>query len=253
VRGHVCQRLFYLLNDDYVDDRVPAEIALPDPDPEAALAGAPSPQVSLHALAGVRTENALVLHITIKGQQLVTLLDSGSTTNFINAELCAHLQLATDPHPALQVLVANGDGVTCQGVTHNMPILINTEAFSISYFGITLGSLDLILSYDFLRALGPILWDFEHHCMSFIRGGQRVTWQGVGALGGATPAVRATLTPAAQPLLDRLLEQFGIIFEEPRGLPPTCPYDHRIHLLPGMAPVAVRPYRYPHLQKDELE
>ena len=30
-------------------------------------------------------------------------------------------------------------------------------------------------------------------------------------------------------------------------------YDHRIHLLPGTVPVAVRPYRYPQLQKDELE
>jgi hypothetical protein len=158
VRGHVCQRLFYLLNDDYVDDVVPAEVTaaavfqtsvvtLPDPDPEAALSGAPSPQVSLHALVGVRTENAMVLHITVKGQQLVALLDSGSTTNFINAKLCARLQLATDPPPALRVLVANGDGVPCQGVTHNVPISINTEAFSISCFVITLGSFDLILGY----------------------------------------------------------------------------------------------------------
>ena len=30
-------------------------------------------------------------------------------------------------------------------------------------------------------------------------------------------------------------------------------YDHRIHLLPRSAPVEVRPYRYPQLQKDELE
>jgi hypothetical protein len=29
--------------------------------------------------------------------------------------------------------------------------------------------------------------------------------------------------------------------------------DHRIHLLSGTAPVAVRPYCYPQLQKDELE
>lgn len=34
---------------------------------------------------------------------------------------------------------------------------------------------------------------------------------------------------------------------------PAGPYDHRIHLLPGTAPVAVRPYLYPQLQKDELE
>jgi hypothetical protein len=208
VCGHVCQRLFYLLNDDYVDDVVPAEVAaaavfqtpvvaLLDPDPEAASAGAPSPHVSLHALAGVRTENAMVLHVTVKGQQLVTLLDSDSTTNFINVELCARLQLATDPRPALQVLVANGDGVPCQGVTHNVPISINTKAFSISCFGITLGSFDLILGYDYLCALGPILWDFVHHRLSFIRGGQRVTWLGVGTSGGVEPAVRATLTLVA--------------------------------------------------------
>jgi len=54
-------------------------------------------------------------------------------------------------------------------------------------------------------------------------------------------------------MLDRLLQQHGAIFEEPQGLPPERSYDHRIHLLPGTAPVAVRPYRYPQLQKDELE
>jgi hypothetical protein len=155
--------------------------------------------VSLHALAGVRTENAMALHVTVKGHQLVALLDSGSTTNFINADLCAHLQLATSPQPALRVLVANGDGVPCQGVTHNVPLSIDTEAFSISCFGITLGSFDLILGYDFLRALGPILWDFARHRMTFTRGDHRVTWRGVGASTDTEPAVRAALTLAGRP------------------------------------------------------
>lgn len=43
------------------------------------------------------------------------------------------------------------------------------------------------------------------------------------------------------------------MFATPSGLPPAHPCDHRIHLLPNTAPVAVRPYRYPQLQKDELE
>uniref|UniRef100_A0A0A9C2E5 Uncharacterized protein n=1 Tax=Arundo donax TaxID=35708 RepID=A0A0A9C2E5_ARUDO len=43
------------------------------------------------------------------------------------------------------------------------------------------------------------------------------------------------------------------MFEEPCGLPPPRRQDHRIHLLPGTAPVAVRPYRYPQLLKDEIE
>jgi len=69
----------------------------------------------------------------------------------------------------------------------------------------------------------------------------------------AEPVTRAVVTTDGQPLLDALLAQFAAVFEEPRGLPPARPYFHRIHLLPGSAPVAVRPYRYPQLQKDELE
>jgi hypothetical protein len=40
---------------------------------------------------------------------------------------------------------------------------------------------------------------------------------------------------------------------EPCGLPHTCPYDHWIHLLLGIASVSICPYRYPQLQKDQLE
>lgn len=55
------------------------------------------------------------------------------------------------------------------------------------------------------------------------------------------------------PLLDELLCQHEAVFDTPRGLPPARPYDHHIHLLPETAPVAVRSYRYPQMQKDELE
>jgi hypothetical protein len=91
----------------------------------------------------------------------------------------------------LRVLVANGDGVPCQGVTHNVPLSIDTEAFSISCFGITLGSFDLILGYDFLLTLGPILWDFACHRMTFTRGDHRVTWLGVGASAATEPRSNA--------------------------------------------------------------
>lgn len=65
-------------------------------------------------------------------------------------------------------------------------------------------------------------------------------------------AARAALADPT-PLMDRLLQQFAGIFEEPRDLPPARHCDHRIHMKPGVAPVGVRPYHYPQLQKDELE
>jgi hypothetical protein len=54
-------------------------------------------------------------------------------------------------------------------------------------------------------------------------------------------------------LLDRLLDSYSDVFAAPTGLPLARNCDYRIHLLSNTAPMAVRPYRYPQLQKDELE
>ena len=77
--------------------------------------------------------------------------------------------------------------------------------------------------------------------------------EAVAAEGRLALILVATTAKAEHSLLDDLLQQHRDLFEEPQGLPPARIYDHRIHLLPGSAPVAVRPYRYPQLQKDELE
>jgi hypothetical protein len=54
-------------------------------------------------------------------------------------------------------------------------------------------------------------------------------------------------------LMALLLQEFDDIFATPTRLPPPHRLNHRIHLLPETAPVAVQPYRYPRLVKDELE
>jgi hypothetical protein len=53
--------------------------------------------------------------------------------------------------------------------------------------------------------------------------------------------------------LEELLGEYGDIFTEPQGLPPPRSRNHSITLVPGVPPVAVRPYHYPVLHKDELE
>jgi hypothetical protein len=141
-------------------------------------------------------------------------------------------------------------------VARQVPILIGDEPFSIDCVGINLGCYDLILGVDFLSTLGPILWDLDVLSLIFWReGGRRVQWTGIGGSGAATPQLQlmAAALDEAHPLLANLLQQHSDIFDEPQGLPPARPCDHRIHLLPDAAPIAVRPYRYPQLQKDELE
>ena len=53
--------------------------------------------------------------------------------------------------------------------------------------------------------------------------------------------------------LQDLLQQNNKLFEEPIGLPPERTYDHHIPLKDERQVVKMRPYRYPTVQKDEIE
>lgn len=61
------------------------------------------------------------------------------------------------------------------------------------------------------------------------------------------------MSTAPGQLLPELLQEFQGLFLEPHGMPPQRKIEHQIRLKPGTEAVAVRPYRYAHLQKDELE
>ncbi|KAK1616269.1 hypothetical protein QYE76_021786 [Lolium multiflorum] len=253
--GHVCPRLFYLETIDVEEGDPPTGPVAAAPETAGPTdAAATAFVVSLHALAGIRHERTMLLPVTIQGEPLVALLDTGSTHNFLPAATMRRLALQPTGRDTLRVTMANGDRLHCHGVVQHVPLTIGDEHFVITCAGIDLGCFDFILGVDFLRTLGPILWDFDALTMTFWCQGRHIRWEG---LGGTSPTLQLQLLSGADdvehPLLTHLLQQHGDIFEEPQGLPPPRACDHRIHLLPGSAPVAVRPYRYPQLQKDELE
>ena len=53
--------------------------------------------------------------------------------------------------------------------------------------------------------------------------------------------------------LKDIISDFQDVFGAPTGLPPTREQDCHIPLLPGTAPVNIRPCRYPYFQKSEIE
>lgn len=50
-----------------------------------------------------------------------------------------------------------------------------------------------------------------------------------------------------------LIKEFQNVFEEPMSLPPFRTHFHSIPLIPNASPPNIRPYRYPHSQKTEIE
>jgi hypothetical protein len=148
----------------------------------------------------------MLLPVTIHDHNLIALLDSGSTTNFIDADLLPRLGITADPRPSLRVLVANGDRVPCQGIARNVALTIDKEAFDIGCYDINLEEFDIILGIEFLQTQGLVLWDFRALHMSFSRGNRHIQWSGLRSRHGAgTDLVTHAVTGAPeQPLLDQL-------------------------------------------------
>ena len=60
------------------------------------------------------------------------------------------------------------------------------------------------------------------------------------------------LTEQQQQDLTEILLQFEDLFRIPTQLPPQRKYDHQIHLT-NNTPLSSKPYRYPYVQKTEIE
>lgn len=49
--------------------------------------------ISLHAIAGIRKEDTMQVHIAIGNEQITALIDSGSTHNFVCADVVRRIGL----------------------------------------------------------------------------------------------------------------------------------------------------------------
>jgi hypothetical protein len=174
--GHVCKRLFYLETVDYVDD---PEHPTVDNDgtapPEDSTTAAEEPTtnalvVSMYALAGIRTENTMLLLVQLKGERLLALLDTGSTHSFLQGHVMCHLGLSPTGAEHPHITVASGERLSCEGIAQDVPIFVNGVPYPVTCVGLALGCFDFILDVDFLRTLGPLTWDFDTHMVAFQRG-----------------------------------------------------------------------------------
>ena len=133
----------------------------------------------------------------------------------------------------------------------------------------------MVLRIQWLTTLGPVETDYAQLTMTFKLHNQFYSFKGMRnhGLGVLTdkessrgPRVYGTAfliqilstesSPTNTPYppdLNQLLSNFSLVLQPPTTLPPKQPHDHRIPLQPNTPPINVRPYRYPHYQKSEIE
>lgn len=107
------------------------------------------------------------------------------------------------------------------------------------FFVISLAGFNIVLGVKWLHTVDLTLQDFPSLTISFKAKGKLITLHGQPI--SSNHRVSLPKSHQVQNKLNKLLDDFINLFEEPTRLPPLRNYEHRIL------------YRYPHLQKDEIE
>nr|GMC90855.1 Transposon Ty3-G Gag-Pol polyprotein [Ipomoea batatas] len=244
---------------------------------------------TLNSLSGMNTPRSLRLCGDIHGQRIQILVDGGSTHNFIQPSVAEKLHLPTTTIEKFNVYIRNGDSLHCRVRCPQVPIQMQGTIFPIDLFVLPIQGPDVVLGVQWLQQLGKITHDYAQLSMEFLWNGQPICLKGDHArslqqitfnqlqaitesknveelyelfyiastenkeLPDTTLSMEFELPQGIPNEAAELILSFSTIFQPPRDLPPHRDLDHRIHLLPGSKPVNVRPYRYPHFQKSEID
>ncbi|XP_061359504.1 uncharacterized protein LOC133303598 [Gastrolobium bilobum] len=286
VFGHRCKGKATLLyfegtEDDYTPppQEEPPDSSIPDNNSNSFS------EISLNALFGHYSPRSFRLTGTIFGKSVQVLIDGGSTQNFITHKMATYLGLTLQALDTFNVQVGNGEGLQCKAICKAVPLIMQSHTFTLDLYSLELKGADIVLGIQWLSTLGPILTDYSQLSMNFDHNGNNIQLQGhrpdnpilissaklnkllvtdsytsclmcfnhTPSPIPSNPTAPDTLPHHPITAIHKLLNIYKDVFTIPHTLPPNRPYNHHINLLPNTKPVQVRPYRYPHFQKSEIE
>ncbi|KZV27244.1 hypothetical protein F511_04697 [Dorcoceras hygrometricum] len=120
----------------------------------------------------------LKLRGRIKNEEVVVMVDSGASHNFVSRVLMEKLGLGIDETVRFGVCLGNGGRIQCQGLCRNLRVELGAYTAIITGHLFELGGVDVILGVDWLRTLGEVLLDWNRLRMRFSGGDQMVELKG---------------------------------------------------------------------------
>jgi hypothetical protein len=232
--------------------------------------------ISVAAVSGSESNRTIRLWASIHCQQVLVLVDSGSSASFMSEHLAGvvkGMQLLQTP---LRVKVTDGRYLMSKQFILDYQWYCGGVMFQTDFKLLSLDGYDLILGMDWLESHSPISIHWAEKWMKFVYKGKDIHLQGVipnlktcnqlskAQLRGLVRQeaveqmleLRITTKKEGQQMPDsiaKLVNKHQELFATPQGLPPKRAFDHAIPLLPGISAFRLRPYRYMPQQKNEIE
>jgi hypothetical protein len=111
-------------------------------------------EISFHAIAGTAHPQTLRVMGRLRSKEVMVLIDSGSTHNFIDQSIVHKYELPVVPNKKFQVIVANGEKIDCTGLCPSLTIMIQGQIVIADYFILPVAACPVVLGVQWLVTLG---------------------------------------------------------------------------------------------------
>jgi hypothetical protein len=232
--------------------------------------------ISMHALPGTSSKaRTFPLFLQLGSVKALALIDSGSTTTFLDPSIVDKVGLSIQNHDPVKVTVANGTILYTQAVCKNCPYKIQGHEFVSDCRILELAGYDMILGCDWIYDYSPVGINLKTREFTVEKDGTKVCFQDEtlpnanflvshkkmkimlkkGVVGVVIYVQKVQMDKHSNtiPQLTGLLQQYEDIFQEPKELPPPRDVDHQIPLQNAGEIVNSRPYRLSFSQKNTME
>lgn len=131
--------------------------------------------LSYCATVGIQGKKIIRVQGLIQDQEVLILIDSGSSSTFISDTLVQQLKLPTTAIQSVQVTVADGGKLTTKEMVPQLTWWTQGHSFSQDACVLPLKMYDLVLGMDWLEAHSPMWVDWKWKKMGFSYEGRRIT------------------------------------------------------------------------------
>ncbi|VFQ65802.1 unnamed protein product [Cuscuta campestris] len=148
-------------------------------------------EISFNAILGRPTTTTMKLLGSISSKEVLLLVDSGSTHNFISDSVVRDLNLPTLSIPTFGVQIGDGSVVRCNQICKGIEVMISGLKITQDFYPFSLVGSDLVLGIKWLASLNTIQANWNELFLAFWVDGKQYKLQGVPRLERQQPSLHS--------------------------------------------------------------
>ncbi|KAL4023262.1 hypothetical protein IC575_017013 [Cucumis melo] len=183
--GHRCKTkekrelMFFIMNEEDETEEVNSKDEMAERTVELKnLELTEDTEIELKTMTNLSSKGTMKLKGWVRQKEIVVLIDSGTTHNFIHQALAEELQMGLEQNTQFGYTIGNGTRYKGKGVCRRVELKLKEITIIADFLAVELGTVDAVLGMQWLDTTGTMRIHWPSLTMIFWNGGKQIVLKG---------------------------------------------------------------------------